>query len=66
MEGFMISFTIDEAVKSFEEKFKANGFKRSVLPNSAEDYTSEKQVRDTEAVRDFLASDAINYIANLK
>jgi hypothetical protein len=66
MEDFMISFTVDEAVKSFEEKFKANGFKRSVLPNSAEDYTNEMEARDTEAVHDFLASDALEYIVGLK
>jgi hypothetical protein len=62
----MISFTIDEAVKSFEEKFKANSFKRSVLPNNADDYTNETKDCDTEAVHDFLDSDAINYIAGLK
>ncbi|MDR2796694.1 MAG: hypothetical protein LBB47_08310 [Spirochaetaceae bacterium] len=62
----MISFTLDEAAKDFEEKFKSNGFKRSILPNSAVDYTNEKQDRDTEAVRDFFATDTLNYIAKLR
>ncbi|MDR0685115.1 MAG: hypothetical protein LBF83_08300 [Spirochaetaceae bacterium] len=65
MEDIMMNYTVEEAAKSFEEKFKANGFKRSVLPNNAPDYTSEKQVQEIEAVRDFLASDMLEYIANL-
>ena len=65
MEDIMMNYTVEEAAKSFEEKFKANGFKRSVLPNNAPDYTSENQVQEIEAVRDFLASDMLEYIANL-
>jgi hypothetical protein len=62
----MISFTVEEAAKDFEQKFKSNSFKRSVLPNSALDYTSEIEDLDTKAVLDFLNSDAVNYIASLK
>jgi hypothetical protein len=66
MEVCMISFTVEEAAKSFEEKFNANGFTRSVLPNNADDYTDEIEDRDTDAVHDFIASGAVEYIAKLK
>jgi hypothetical protein len=56
----------DKAADEFMKRLKDGYYDVSRSQNSEDDYTENKQERDTQAVKEFFGTDLSKYIQNLK
>lgn len=63
----MALVSTEEATSVFDNLLETDFYnKNDWSVNSAEDYSKEKEDRDTKAVIDFVESDSFEYIKNLR
>jgi hypothetical protein len=62
----MLTINIEEATQNFLKKLQSGSYTSSRAKNSANDYSKEKEDRDTEAVHRFLETDLFEHIIDMK
>jgi len=62
----MPKINVDEAVERFQERMEKNYYPLDRSKNDEEDYASEKEIRDTNAIHDFVGSPLFEYIKKMK
>jgi hypothetical protein len=62
----MIAINIEGDTQNFLNKLQSESYTSSRVINSANDYSKEKEDRDTEAVHRFLDTDLFKHIIDVK